>query len=239
MSATRTVFTALQAVAGTLAWTPPNKTPDKGRYNMDSLKALQIAPLIMGLQPYVVYAVAVFEALAFLSPSDASPLSKISCPTSKPTALHTTPIFLLGTLLALSGAALRLVCFGTLGHLFTFDLTIHPSHTLVTSGPYSWVRHPSYTGSMMMIAGVALALFTPGGWVSECVIRGPALASVAGTLVPRAWALYALWAAWWAWTVSVGVSRARAEDAQMHKLFGAEWDMWRARVPAWFLPGVC
>ncbi|KII83227.1 hypothetical protein PLICRDRAFT_47381 [Plicaturopsis crispa FD-325 SS-3] len=241
MSASRAVFTAVQAVSCTLAWTPPRKTPEKGRYNTDALKALQIAPLIFGLQSYVVYAVALLETLALVSPSLLesspllSPLSNLSCPTSSPSAIHVTPAFILGTFLVVSGAALRLKCFGTLGQLFTFDLTIHPSHTLVTSGPYAWVRHPSYTGSMMMVAGVAIALFTPGGWVNECLVGG---AGGVAAFTTGKWALYALWASWWSWTVSVGVTRARAEDGEMRKLFGAEWDAWSARVNSWFVPGI-
>lgn len=46
-----------------------------------------------------------------------------------------------------------------------------------------------------------------------------------------------VWAAWWCWTLTVGVSRAEAEDKQMRKLFKEEWEAYAVNVPWWFLPG--
>ncbi len=37
---------------------------------------------------------------------------------------------------------------------FSTTLRIRPDHTLVTSGPYRWVRHPMYTVFCLMFAGV-------------------------------------------------------------------------------------
>ena len=45
----------------------------------------------------------------------------------------------------ISGGLLRLHCYRTLGRFFTFDVSIHEGHQLVTTGSYSIVRHPSYT----------------------------------------------------------------------------------------------
>ncbi|CAF4350854.1 unnamed protein product, partial [Rotaria sordida] len=33
---------------------------------------------------------------------------------------------------------------GTLGAFFTFELTIRSTHKLIKTGPYAYVRHPSY-----------------------------------------------------------------------------------------------
>ena len=38
---------------------------------------------------------------------------------------------------------------------------------IVESGAYRWIRHPSYTGGLIMYAGIALAL---GNWISLAVI---------------------------------------------------------------------
>ena len=64
--------------------------------------------------------------------------------------LRATPITLLGAALVACGCIIRLICYKKLGPLFTFDLTIFPSHTLVTSGPYGIVRHPAYAGTLFM-----------------------------------------------------------------------------------------
>lgn len=46
------------------------------------------------------------------------------------------------------GGAIRIACYRELGRLFTYELTIREKHRLVTSGPYSIVRHPSYSKSL-------------------------------------------------------------------------------------------
>ena len=52
-----------------------------------------------------------------------------------------------------AGTLLRLTCYRYLGTLFTFDLTLFPKHTLVTAGPYGFVRHPAYLGSLLVFLG--------------------------------------------------------------------------------------
>ncbi|KAF8828312.1 hypothetical protein HHX47_DHR4000930 [Lentinula edodes] len=110
--------------------------------------------------------------------------------------------------------------------LFTFDLTVHPEHRLVTSSFYAYVRHPAYTGSMLLVAGIAFSHLTEGSWLTEC---GP-LKSNGSALV--------VWAAWWVWTLAVGVSRAEAEDKQMQKMFPGEWERYAENVAWWFFPGL-
>lgn len=122
------------------------------------------------------------------------------------------------------GTYIRLDCFRALGRLFTFDLTILPNHKLITDRFYAYVRHPAYTGSMLLIIGLTLSHLTPGSWLTErCIPHFGAF--VVATL-------------WWAWTWSVGISRADAEDKEMKKLFNGEWDAYAARVPWWFFPGL-
>lgn len=134
-------------------------------------------------------------------------------------------MFLFGIVLVALATFIRVHCFRELGQLFTFDLTIHPEHKLVTSGLYRYVRHPSYTGSLFLIAGITLSHLTPGSWARECGVLRP-------------FASEFLWAAWWVWSISVCVSRAYAEDHQLRKLFASEWDVYAAEVEFWFVPGL-
>ena len=49
-----------------------------------------------------------------------------------------------GLAIFVCGVALRMWAIATLGRLFTYDVAIQAGHRVVTSGPYRWVRHPSY-----------------------------------------------------------------------------------------------
>jgi protein-S-isoprenylcysteine O-methyltransferase Ste14 len=63
-------------------------------------------------------------------------------------------IELLGLTLMCSGSALRLWAYDTLGRFFTYEIGIRKRHSLITWGPYSVVRHPSYSGFLLSIPGV-------------------------------------------------------------------------------------
>ncbi|WP_349656609.1 PEMT/PEM2 methyltransferase family protein [Xanthomonas sp. 10-10] len=60
--------------------------------------------------------------------------------------------------LAYSGLALRVWAIQVLARWFTVDVTIQPDQQLVRSGPYRWLRHPSYTGALMAFYGLALGM---------------------------------------------------------------------------------
>ena len=65
---------------------------------------------------------------------------------------------LAGALLALTGAGLAVWAKVRLGRLFSTQLGIQVSHSLITTGPYGIVRHPIYLGLIDFIAGTALYL---------------------------------------------------------------------------------
>lgn len=52
------------------------------------------------------------------------------------------------------GAVLRIVAIRTLGR--NFVLSLGWPHSLVVHGVYRYVRHPSYTGSLLVLSGVAI-----------------------------------------------------------------------------------
>lgn len=65
-------------------------------------------------------------------------------------------LFVFGVALAVAGIALRWYAISTLGRFFTMRVMTKPGQLVVDSGPYRWVRHPSYTGALMTVLGVLL-----------------------------------------------------------------------------------
>ncbi|KAJ3717974.1 hypothetical protein EV361DRAFT_932085 [Lentinula raphanica] len=231
MSLVRVSLVVVQAVTNQWACTPPNPTQEKNRFHKEELYILQIAPLIFKIHMTILWICAVFEVLYYISTvvplSSISPLASTAvCPHTSEPHIRMSPMFTIGIIAVVLGSYIRLDCFKTLGRLFTFDLTVQPEHKLITSRFYAYVRHPAYTGSMLLVAGLALSHLTEGSWLTEC---GPLRSSGSAIVV---------WAAWWVWTLAVGISRAEAEDKQMQKLFPEEWDKYAMLVPWWFFPGL-
>jgi protein-S-isoprenylcysteine O-methyltransferase len=81
----------------------------------------------------------------------------------------------LGLGLIVVGIAVRQWAIHTLGRLFARRVRIQEAHTLITSGPYRVVRHPSYAGGLLSDAGLGLAL---GNWLSVVVVVGCILAAM-------------------------------------------------------------
>jgi protein-S-isoprenylcysteine O-methyltransferase Ste14 len=84
----------------------------------------------------------------------------------------------LGLAIVFAGAALRDWAILSLGRYFRREVTIEPGQRIVRSGPYRVLRHPSYTGICLILAGFGL---TFGSWVSAVV----ALLIVFVGLLPR------------------------------------------------------
>ncbi|KAG2362360.1 hypothetical protein BDR07DRAFT_1333244 [Suillus spraguei] len=140
-----------------------------------------------------------------------------------------TPTFLVGCGLVTSGGFIRWICYRTLGRYFTFLLSIRQDHRLVTTGPYAIVRHPSYTGMMMMCLGIIIMHGSRDSWIRSSGIS----AKVPGVLP----------------VVIVGISlcaamnvllfsRMKVEDKMMHSAFGEEWEAWARKVKYRIIPGV-
>ena len=68
------------------------------------------------------------------------------------------PLFAIGVTLLVLGSLLRRSCWRTLGEYFTGDVRARSDQPVIRTGPYRLVRHPSYTGAMMMFVGIGLAL---------------------------------------------------------------------------------
>jgi protein-S-isoprenylcysteine O-methyltransferase Ste14 len=78
--------------------------------------------------------------------------------------LPSTPVtFGIGLVLMWAGIGLRYWCFRTLGRYFTFSVMTSADQTVITTGPYRFLRHPSYAGILMALGGIGVSF---GSWLS-------------------------------------------------------------------------
>jgi protein-S-isoprenylcysteine O-methyltransferase Ste14 len=59
-----------------------------------------------------------------------------------------------------------------LGRFFTVNVAVASDHLVVESGPYRWIRHPSYAGMLLVATCVGVCF---GNVVSLLVILVPVL----------------------------------------------------------------
>lgn len=76
----------------------------------------------------------------------------------------TAPFALIVLLVAWAGVALRLWAIVALGRFFRGTVRIQQHHQVVTSGPYRWVRHPSYSGILLAVAALSLIMGNVASW---------------------------------------------------------------------------
>ena len=62
-----------------------------------------------------------------------------------------------GLFLIVCGAIVRFAAIKALGNLFTVNLAIHEDQHIVKTGLYRFVRHPSYTGSLLSFVGLGVS----------------------------------------------------------------------------------
>jgi protein-S-isoprenylcysteine O-methyltransferase Ste14 len=105
-----------------------------------------------------------------------------------------------GVVLFGAGGALRLWPVFVLGRRFSGLVAIQPGHTLVTSGLYSIIRHPSCLGLLVNALGWSLAFRSGVDVLLTAFLIPPLLA------------------------------RIRAEERLLRSQFGAEYEAFRART---------
>ncbi|KZV68621.1 hypothetical protein PENSPDRAFT_687078 [Peniophora sp. CONT] len=138
-----------------------------------------------------------------------------------------SPLFLLGVACAVCGALVRLWSYRAMGAQFTFQLSLLKDHKLITTGPYAYVRHPSYTALIMTVVGIFLCELSSGSWYMEARAFDSPLGKVIALLAGCCVAIL----------VSV-VSRVAKEDQLLSENFGQEWKEWENRVPYRLVPGI-
>lgn len=114
-----------------------------------------------------------------------------------------------------------------MGSFFTFNITIKDKHRLITNGPYAFVRHPGYTGNLIITLATPLIQVGPGTWVTE------------GDILTTWWIL--LFVPWLLIAIYTVVSlqlRMPVEEKYLRQIFKEEWDEYQCRVPYRLIPGL-
>lgn len=109
----------------------------------------------------------------------------------------------IGVALGICGLALRLWAVLTLRDRYTRTLLVLEEHSFERGGPYQWVRHPGYLGSLLCLNGIALA-------------SGNSVTLLASLLATSGAYSY----------------RVKVEDAMLVAAFGDSYDEYRRRVRA-------
>ena len=74
---------------------------------------------------------------------------------------HTTLVYSIGLALCIAGAALAIWSRFILGANWSAQVQIKQGHELIQRGPYALIRHPIYTGLILLFAGNAMMV---GDW---------------------------------------------------------------------------
>jgi protein-S-isoprenylcysteine O-methyltransferase Ste14 len=106
------------------------------------------------------------------------------------------------------GLAIRVWAVAALGRAFRTTVEVDADQAVVSSGPYRWVRHPSYTGLLLIVAGVGLSA---GNWL--------ALAGCIALPLPAA------------------VRRIHVEEAELTRVLGAPYRAYAGRTKR-LIPGL-
>ncbi|KAJ4466297.1 hypothetical protein J3R30DRAFT_3589640 [Lentinula aciculospora] len=228
------LFLAGGAISYYISFTPPNMTRN-GNVSMEVHKHTFFDKVVLNLSIFTKMMVTLsflceilVDAIAIIHQSMDSWSVKIVCPSETANLnflLHLFPEFQVGAILMLAGAALRLWCFKVMGRNFTFQVAIKTDHYLVMHGPYSYCRHPSYSGGFIQIMGLIIMHFSRGGWNRECGIM----------LTKAGWAItlylgLAIYS-FWSW-----IKRAEYEDSILQQKFAGDWKNYRHNVPYKFVP---
>ncbi len=78
-----------------------------------------------------------------------------------------TAAFWIGLVIMGMGFYLRVWAVGALGASFRMTVETHESQKIKNDGPYRLVRHPSYSGLLLMCSGYGIA---SGNWLSLIVV---------------------------------------------------------------------
>jgi protein-S-isoprenylcysteine O-methyltransferase Ste14 len=221
------------------AMTPPNTRPSsKERLNPTGLEVITpwihiLVKIFIGVCVLsdIILAYAARKESTVISKSLMSLLVRSDlCSLSNLDHTVSSPALIAGSCLSVIGSAIRIHCYSTLGRLFTFELSIRQNHKLVTSGPYSIVRHPSYAGGLCVFLGILLCHFHTRSWLVSC--SGVFPSSDQGVKLTLGGVLVCLFSL----LFSGLEGRIQKEEAMLQGNFGDQWTSYVKRVPYRLVP---
>lgn len=115
----------------------------------------------------------------------------------------------LGLLALIAGSAMRVWSIRVAGDSFKVQIVVTAKQRLVMSGPYAWVRHPSYLGTVISYLGVATIFSSSWGLATLLIIVVPTL-----------------------------IVRLLKEEKLLAAHFGEEWRRYRAQTESRLIPGL-
>ncbi|KAL4243853.1 Protein-S-isoprenylcysteine O-methyltransferase [Abortiporus biennis] len=150
-------------------------------------------------------------------------------------AIDITPTFIVGSIVAQTGALCRLLCYHYLGRQFTFVLTVRKEHKLITDGPYSIVRHPSYTAIAIMFSGLFILTTGSGSYANSCGLLDAKI-DLMDRVFPLGNVLRTIWGLIWSSIVVLLACRIPKEDMVMKHEFKGQWEEWAKKTPYALVP---
>jgi protein-S-isoprenylcysteine O-methyltransferase len=92
--------------------------------------------------------------LAVLSGMALAVVASLTVPGARSATL--VELNLVGFMVFVGGVLLRWYSIFYLGRFFTVDVAIAADHQVIDSGPYRYVRHPSYAGALLAFLGLGI-----------------------------------------------------------------------------------
>jgi protein-S-isoprenylcysteine O-methyltransferase Ste14 len=135
---------------------------------------------------------------------------------------------LAGLALMLAGTLIRIDCYTRLRRNFTFELAVKSDHKLITDGSYSYVRHPSYTGALLVSLGAFLLNYGRGSFWGEYALPDKSWWVLVGTVDIFLKLVFFVGA----------VKRCKTEDDVLKAHFEEQWVQWSKKTPYRLLPFV-
>jgi protein-S-isoprenylcysteine O-methyltransferase Ste14 len=106
-----------------------------------------------------------------------------------------------GVALAAAGTLVRVIAIRKLGAFFSRSVRIDDAHEIVQDGIYRWLRHPSYTGLLLVWTGYVTIFSSLWGYLAMALLFLPAL-----------------------------LLRIRTEEKALHECFEGEYQAYCART---------
>lgn len=75
--------------------------------------------------------------------------------------------FYIGIIIMLAGVIFRAYAIKVLGRYFTTVVAISSNQEVIQTGPYRYIRHPAYTGTLLVLLGSGIAMTN---WLSLIVV---------------------------------------------------------------------